>query len=224
MERIYTYHNDIDLNNHSATGFLLETKFSALSINPLNDQKLIELIKKIHELNKLVYLRMDRVLLEEEVEELILKQDIYLLSDGIFFEDFAYITLFKNKVKLIFFPFESISSGEEINTLLKYGINLVIIPHGKEKLFLKENNLQHVGLMVSYPNILFLSRKKLLLLKYIDNSTYHLLKEDTRENHVKILETANGTIIYDKQIDLSLNEYPAYLEMLVFDNILKDVI
>ncbi len=199
MERVYSIKNEEEIIKYKdATAFLIETKYSCYYQHVLDDKDIKKIIKTIHALNKKIYLRCDRILLEEEASSLIEVKDLYLESDGIFFEDFSFVTIFNEKkvnFKLVYFPFEGISSIEDAYTLLNYGIDEVILPHGKEHLLKMEQRYHNLGISCYYRNILFCSRRKLLTLKDIDKGA-HLIKENTRESYQTIVETPISTIIY----------------------------
>lgn len=207
MERVYSFKDLNDIKKYKdADAFLVETSFSAYQQFSRDDKELEYIISYLRDNHKKVYLRCDRILLEEEA--MAIKQNISLFekADGIFFEDFAFVTLFKKRnknLKLVYFPFEGISSIEDANTLLKCGIDKVILPHGKEKLLKSGQHYENIGISCLYQDVLFMSRRKLLSLKDVDNTKVHLIKENTRDSKQNILETKAGTIIFDeiKRID-----------------------
>lgn len=220
MERVYSYKINEDLNKYlDADAFLVETIFSCLMQYPYEADALKLVIKKIHSLNKKVYLRCERILLEEEANELIKNKDLFLEADGIFFEDFSFVTIFKERkdnFKLIYFPFEGISSLEEVNVLLNNDIDIVMIPHGKENLLNECKEYKKIGISSLYREVLFTSRRKLLSLKDIDNKGEHLLKEKTRDTYQYIKETSTGTFIYsdikkienlEDKVEINLYDY-----------------
>lgn len=208
MELVYTFKNFNSIEEyHNADAFLVETKFSMFMRYPYDNNELENIIETLHKNNKKVYLRCERMLLENEIEEIVYNKKMYMKADGIFFEDFGIVSVFedrKENFKLIYFPFDGIETLEDVNVLLSNGIDKVILPHGKETL-LKKASLDNVGISLCYHEILFTSRRKLLSLKDISPKTVHLIKEKTRDTKQRIIENAFGTIIYDKEKTIELS-------------------
>ena len=225
MEKVYSYTSEKDLTTYlDADGFLIETIFSCYDQYVVKNEDILNLIEKIHLKKKKAYLRCDRILLENEIEELERIKELFTKADGIFFEDFSFVMIFekiKNNCKLVYFPFEGIASIKEVIVLLESGIDLVILPHGKENLMKENNHYERIGISASYVDILFTSRRKLLSLKDINNSYIHEIKENTRDSKQNIVETSVGTIIFDKKIEIE-NIHPD-CEMVIIDKIfIKD--
>ncbi len=219
MEKVYAYKNLFNLAK-DADAFLVETEFSSFSQYVIKKDELENLISKLKEINKKVYLRCDRILLEDEIIKLNEYKEIFLHSDGIFFEDFAFVEIFKNhpkKFKLVFFPFESFNTLEEAKILLNHGIDIVILPHGNENLLDENSNCDKFGISCIYNEILFMSRRKLLSLKDIDNNETHFIQESTRLSKQIIKETNVGTLIYNEKKEII--KYPKNIAFLVYDTI-----
>ncbi len=222
MEKVYSYKNEKDLNRYQdANAFLVETNYSCFMQYPYKGDALKSIIEKLHKLNKKVYLRCERILLENEANELIKDKELFLTADGIFFEDFSYLIIFASRrpgFKLVYFPYEGISSLEEVDVILKNGVDDVIIPRGKENLLNENKIYKHVGISYVYREILFTSRRKLLSLKDIVNKGEHQLKEKTRDSLQYIKETSVGTFIYGDIKSLENSNYQA--EILLYDYLL----
>lgn len=203
MEKIISLKNTSDINMYlKFDSFLVESKFSFASQFVLDVDKIIDLTNKLHSINKKIYLRADKILVEHELDELNYYINVFKIVDGVFFEDFCFVSFFiKNMIltKLIYFPFDSIGDKEDLDAILSTRIDKICVPSSKEYL-LDKSDLSCLGYRILYREVLFNSRRKLLSLYnevsdvIIDNVEFDIM-EKTRSSVQKIVETKNGTII-----------------------------
>lgn len=222
MEKIITYGKNISNYNYF-DGILLQTFLSEYQDENLLDFNEVKfIIDFFHRMNKKVYFRADRILLETEIADLMKYIEIIKNADGIFFEDFAYLQLFKNEknFKKIYFPFESIVSISDANTLLEFGVDGIIFPRGFDNIMKKDVYYQNFGYIKVYKKILFTSRRKLLSLKDLNRKSYYI-KESTRNSWQKIIEFNYGTVIIDDNEQIINNDY--LCDYCVYDYMYKEV-
>ncbi len=227
MEKIISLKNTSDINKYlTFDSFLVESKFSFASQYVFDINDLISLINIIHGFNKKIYLRADKILVEHELDELSDYIRIFELVDGVFFEDFCFVSFFiKNMIptKLVYFPFDSIGDKEDLEAILSTRINKICIPFSKEYL-LDKIDLSYLGYKVLYREVLFNSRRKLLSLYndvndvIIDNHEYDIM-EKTRSSVQKIVETKNGTIILN---DIKYNKLLIKPSFILIDTLFID--
>lgn len=211
MERIITLKKISDINTYSTfDAYLVESVFSSYFQFVFEKEKLIESINEIHLLNKKIYLKADKILIEKEISLLTEYVDIFSLVDGVFFEDFAFVSFFEEKnieTDLIYYPFDAIGDKEDIKALLSFNIKRICVPVGKEYLLNDESLNAYLGYKAICIEPLFYTRRKILSLYdnvnglRIDSKEYNLT-EKTRTSIQKVIETDNGSMILLSDIHL----------------------
>lgn len=224
MERIITLKEINDINTYSTfDSYLVESIFSSYFQYVFKKDELLLLIDKIHSLNKKIYLKADKILIEKEIIQLDDYLEVFNLVDGIFFEDFAFVTYFKNnniKTDLIYYPFDAIGDIEDIKAILSFNIKKVCVPVGKEYLLYNKDNKEFLGYKKIAVEPLFYTRRKILSLYdgvndlKIDAEEYNI-SEKTRTSIQKVLETENGSLILLNEVKVNRSE--EYASFVIYD-------
>ena len=143
MEKIVYLKNINEIEKYiEFDSFLIESIFSSCYQNIFLLDDIHKLVKFAHNVNKKVYLRADKILIEKEIMLLKKNKDILNMVDGVFFEDFAFVDFFKEnniKTELIYFPYDAIGDKEDISAIMSMGIDKICLPSLKEELILKTN-------------------------------------------------------------------------------------
>ncbi len=230
MEKILGINKIDDIDKYSFfDGFLIEVGYSFFSICNLNHDEALSLINCLHEKGKKVYLRFDKIVLESELNLFNDLIDVIKLADGVFFEDFAFVLLFKEhaiKTKLIYAPYDSVGEKDDIEVLFDNGVDKILVPKGKEYLF-EDNN--KFGICLLYKEILFTSRRKLFSLYngsnniILDKKKYKI-SEKTRTSFQTMIENENGSSLINeiKKVNIEVSNGFVLFDALLFDESEKE--
>ena len=239
MEKVITIDkiNKIEMYNLFDSYLLVNKNFSAFHINGLSNKTCLSLIDRIHNKNKKAYILIDRILINEELEEL--KVFIYRLEekgiDGYFFSDLGVLQLLKNLElldKAILYSQTQIVSGLELSAYKKLGLKTIFVSKDLpyDNLLKASNKYDVVGVNVfGYRNLFY--SKRLLLSAYKEefklkdkfiNSNKYLIREQKREVKSIIFEDQYGTYVFTDYIENHLNEISEldqnHVKMILFDD------
>ena len=216
MEKIISLKSIDELRKYSMfDSYLVESIFSNAFQYVFSKEQLIELTDNIHLLNKKIYLRADKILIESEINELDSYLEVFSKVDGIFFEDFAFVTFFLNnniKTELVYFPYDAIGDKEDVEAVFSSRIDRICLPYLKNYL-LDKVDLSKVGYRLISREVLFNTRRKILSLYNGVNDlsikdNHYLMSEKTRTSIQEIIETNNGALILN-DVQISDNKIDA---------------
>ena len=244
MEKIITLDSINKLNRYVYfDAYLLVNKsFSAFHNKSLKDATCLRLIKKIHSLNKKAYMLLDRVLFNDEIEELktlILKLE-EVKCDGYFVSDLGAIQMLLDlglNDKIIYYSQTQIVSKLEYSAYKKLGIKGIFVSkdYPFENLIECAKENKGIGINIYGYRNLFYSRRGLLsayqdeyaLKGRFTHSDKYLIREQKRTTKSIIYEDEHGTYVFTDYIDSHLNEIHDFDEydinyVLIDDNFVKE--
>lgn len=223
METIVTIDSECKIDSYSMfNSYLLVNKnFSCFHFHGLSNQKCIDLIDKIHSLNKKVYILLDRVMFDENIYKVkrYVKELINHNIDGYFISDLGLIELFKEIGligKVFYYSQTQIVSQMELDAFGSLNLKGVFVS--------KDYNLDHAlkisnkypaGINVFGYRNLFYSKRQLLSAYKAEfdekgkfyHSDKYLIKEKKREIRNPIFENKYGTYIFTHEPLSLLNRY-----------------
>ena len=237
MEKVIAINKKEKLDKYKMfDSYLLVNKnFSSFHEYGLSNKDCINLVSKIHENKKKVYVLIDRVFFNDDLNKLkkFIKELEKYNCDGYYFSDLGVYELFKEKNwidKLIYFSQTQIVSTMELDSFLSLGIKTVFV--SKDLPFKSLSNYQNndkVGIVCFGYKNLFYSRRKLLssyndeygLKKYSSKSKY-LIREQKRQQKNIIFEDRFGTYIFTDYIENHINEIEKFdslgIKTILFDD------
>lgn len=227
MEKIISLKTVSDLNDYeNFDSYLVESVFSFASQYVFKGDELLDLINDIHSLNKKIYLRADKILVESEIDELNNYIEIFNKVDGIFFEDFAFVTLFLNnniESQLIYYPYDALGDRKDVEAILSTRIDKVCLPYLKNYL-LEKVDLSNVGYRLISREVLFNTRRKILsLYNDINNVSIkenrYFMSEKTRTSIQEVIETRNGALILN---DVNISDFNSDANFCLVDTLFVD--
>lgn len=194
-------------------------KYSCFHYYSLSEEECLSSINKIHSLNKKVYILIDKVISEFEIDEISLfidkleKNDI----DGYFFSDLGILQILKEKNLLKkgnYYSQTQIVSTLEMSVFNNYGLNSIFVSKDLNlNDYIEKGNIYPIGVVIySYCN-LFYSKRNLIssfknhynIVNFNEKDVYYI-KEKKRTLLNKIFENENGTYIFTDYILNHLNE------------------
>lgn len=212
METIVTLDSECKIDRYSMfNSYLLVNKnFSCFHFHGLSNQKCIDLIDKIHALNKKVYILLDRVMFDEDICRIkrYIKELVKHQIDGYFISDLGLIELFKEIgliEKVFYYSQTQIVSQMELDTFCSLKLKGVFVSKDYNiDHALKISNQYPIGINVFGYRNLFYSRRQLLSAyksefnekgKFYQTDKY-LIKEKKRDIRNPIFENKYGTYIF----------------------------
>lgn len=215
---------------------LANKKFSSFYYQSLNQVETEKAINQIKRNNKKVYLLIDRVLFNEEIEQVkkyICKME-KLDVDGYFFSDLGVLKLLQDLnliEKGIYYSQTQIVSALELKTFAKYGLKSAFVSKDYPlKNIIKNASKYPLGVNIFGYRNLFYSRR-LLLSAYKDEfnlkdkfsySNKYTIREQKRTTKSLIYEDKNGTYVFTDYIDNHLNHIydfsDAFVKMVLIDD------
>ncbi len=223
METIVSIDSEYKIDRYSMfNSYLLVNKnFSCFHFYSLSNQKCIDMIDKIHTLNKKAYILLDRVMFDEDIYKVkmyvkdLIKHDI----DGYFISDLGLIELFKEiglNEKVFYYSQTQIVSQMELDAFDSLNLKGVFVSkdYNLEQV-LKISNKYSVGINVfGYRNLFYSKRQLLSAYKTefnLNGKFYHsnkyLIKERKRTMRNPIFENKYGTYIFTHEPLNLLNHY-----------------
>ena len=225
MELLVTLTNKNNIqkfNSLGINGVIVGQKDFSFRFNRyFNNDELKEISTEIHQLNMKLYLNINRIIHEEELDDLkkyLIKVQQYV--DGIYFNDLSILNYAKKLNilnKLIYHPDTLMTNYYDINFYLDKDINSVMISPLitlEEINEIAKNTNQKLDMIIhGYLNMSY-SRRKFITnyLNYIHKENTYVnnldmsLIESTRTNKMPILEDEFGTSIFTDFIQNSFNE------------------
>lgn len=242
MEKIITIDQLSKINSYTLfdSYLFVDKKFASFHLKGLSNRSILSSIGLAHSLNKKAYVLLDRVLFNDELEDL--KVYLYKLEekgcDGYFFSDLGVLSLLKEMGILgkgIFYSQTQIVSSLELESYASLGLKGVFVSNSLplDDIF-KASMRNLVGVNVFGYRNLFYSRRLLLSAykdefnlkgKFIDSSKY-LIREQKRESKSIIFENQYGTYVFTSYIDNHINQIAKFLDhhvsyILFDDNFIK---
>ena len=211
--------NDVSFLDLDLDTFVIGNKKYAVRMAALFDDEMISyLVSKIHDLNKKVYVCVNKLFTQEEIEGL----EEYLINlnklsvDGILFSDMAVYQIAKRNGfanLLIYDPDTLLVNSYDVNFYKGLGLESVVVSKdiSLEDIFdVAKRNPLFATILVYGHYTLFYSKRKLVEnyfyayekdpKKYIENRNL-LTQEITRNEMYPIYQDDNGTVIYsDKKL------------------------
>lgn len=209
LEDVYT------LDNVDAY-LLANRQFSYRFVESFCINKINKVRKYAHENNKKVYVLINKIFKDDELEKL----DVFLTKlkkakvDGIFFTDFAVFMLAEKlemSDKCIFYHETFLRNTYDILTYQESGINKIICSkdmHLKDIKLLPKEKKDTYGIICFGYIPLYESQRKILthyismnkLPKSLIHSTTLSLKEHTRDDRYKVIEQEGVSSIFDSKV------------------------
>lgn len=238
MEKIVTIDSlsKIDLYTIFDSYLLVDKHFSSFHLKGLCSKTIIRYINKIKSLNKKVYILIDRIMFNDDLEEL--KVYLYKLEekevDGYFFSDLGVLSLLKEMEILdkgIYYSQTQIVSSLELQSYFNLGLKCVFASKDLPlESIINISKECKVGVNIFGYRNLFYSRR-LLLSSYKDefnlkgkfkDSGKYLIREQKRESKSIIFENDYGTYVFTSYIDNHINHLSKFdqnfVSMVLFDD------
>ncbi len=234
-----------NLNKYNLDGIIFSyLKFSTISNTKFDFEDINKIVKYCHENNKKAILKVDKIIEENEVDELneFLNSVHPLNIDYYLFTDMAIMNYFLEKnenEKLIYSPKTLNCSYNDVIFYKELGVKVVLSNELPLENIKKISTLDNVVIdCYGHSNIFYSKRKLLSLYKdfkgFSSKVTDELLfiREETRNNKYPIFENENGTFIFTDYKYLfykEINELPASTiykieSLFIDDNKLLDII
>ncbi len=246
MELIITPYKLNDLETlASADAFLLgNDSFGVRLAASFSNKEILEAIKKAHKLNKKLYVNVNKIFTQKEIDKLepFLKELKDNSVDGIFFSDFAVLEIAKrlNVVdKLVYYSETQMVNYLDAKVINSLGIKDVIISKDVTLDNIEEFASHcdfNLGLNIYGYYHLFYSKRKLIrnyFDKYKTDSTKYIkntnltLKESQREDFYPIYQDDNGTQVFSGEILLGIDYLNKFIDLgyskFIIDGVFEDV-
>ncbi len=214
----------------NADAFLIGNQQTAVRIaGDFGFESMHEVINKIHNMKKKIYLNFSKIFIESELEELAVNfaKIVPMDFDGIFFSDFAIYQLAKQYnilYKLWYASETQIVNANDIAILKTLQINHFIV--SKEMthdniLISAQQHPQHLGALVFGHYSMFYSKRKLIgnfVEQYSLSSFDYLnrfdltIQEKTREGKLPIIQNQNGSVIFSSDVLCAIAEIPSWIQ------------
>lgn len=209
MKLIAEINNINNLNKYNLDGFIFSyLKFSTIANTRFDLEDIKEIVKYCHENKKKAILKIDKIIEENEVDELIEFLDsVHPLNiDYYLFTDMAIMNYFYDKKeldKLIYAPKTLNCSYNDVSFYKDMGVKVVLSNELPLENIKKISSLDNVVVeCYGHSNIFYSKRKLLSLYKDFKNMDEKVkdellyIQEETRENKYPIYENENGTFIF----------------------------
>ena len=238
MEKIVTIDKLHKIDDYQVfdSFLIVSKKYSCFHLNGLCDRSILRLVDTIRERKKKVYVLLDRVMFNEDLENL--KTLLYKLEerrcDGYFCSDLGVMRLLyeMNIInKCIYYSQTQIVSTLELKAYLDLGVKTVFVSKDLSlEDILKVSKKLSLGVNVFGYRNLFYSRRKLLtaykdefnLKGKFSKSDKYKIRELKREAKSIIYEDFYGTYVFTSYIDNHINHlatfYQKRVDYVLFDD------
>lgn len=211
-----------------ADGYLLgNSSFCVRYNHSFNNQELVNANKLIKELKKNIYININKIFQEKEINNL--KEYLLFIKelevDGIFFSDFAVLKLCQElniDDKCIMYHETYPTNTNDLEVLLSFNLKGVIMSKEVEIETLRNaTRFNNVG-MISFGHLEIFNSKRKLLETYKEehklnndlvNSYNVRVKEMTRDNLYPLFQDKNGTNIFTDFVYSSLKDFKELLNL-----------
>ena len=218
---------DLNVNDYNCDGIIVHSEeFSCYNDDKFSFAKLEEVAKLIKENGKLAILNVDRIISEDDVDEVVsYLERVYQLFDYFIYSDMAIFFFFDEKElldKLIYDPKTLVASTNELSVYNEKGVKVIIanelsFDEIKEIASCEKICMQAYGyhqMFYSRRNLISLYKEYFKLDENVKNKKFYL-EEEIRNEHYPIYESDYGTFIYTDYI------YCAFMELLEIKNNLE---
>ncbi len=235
MKFIVDFQNEKYIEEYEVDGFIINSSlyscFNGVCYELEDINRLTRLIKKY---NKDVYINVDRIIQEDEIE--LLKEFLNKLEtyDYLIYSDIAFLNIFDDYNKLIYDPKTLVASSYEKNIWEELNIKSFIANELSidELILMKDKtklNLMVYGyhqMMYSYRPLLSLYKEfikennNLVLDSDLTNEILYL-KEELRDDKYLVYQSNHGTFVYTSYIYAffkELIEFKDYLDIVRFNS------
>lgn len=223
MKFIVDLQNEKNITEYNVDGFILNSSlYSCFNGVSFSLQDINRISKKIKENGKLVFVNMDAIIEETEVDSL--KEYINMLEyfDYIIFSDMAFLSIMNDKSKLFYSPNTLIASSFEKSVFDEMGIKSFIANELSEDELKSISSRTELNMMAYGYSLMMYSFRPLLSLynefvngdRDLVNKLFYL-KEELRNEKYLVYQSTKGTFVYTSYI------YAAFKELLSFKDKLE---
>lgn len=223
MKFIVDLQNEKNITEYNVDGFILNSSlYSCFNGVSFSLQDINRISKKIKENGKLVFVNMDAIIEETEVDSL--KEYINMLEcfDYIIFSDMAFLSIMNDKSKLFYSPNTLIASSFEKSVFDEMGIKSFIANELSEDELKSISSRTELNMMAYGYSLMMYSFRPLLSLynefvngdRDLVNKLFYL-KEELRNEKYLVYQSKKGTFVYTSYI------YAAFKELLSFKDKLE---